>query len=123
VRFGRDAAGRVDRLMAGDAWYPAEGYAGPHEFAHPTEWTDYPGLYRSHNPWLPAVRVTLCRGELAAEQASYGHVPLEPHPTDGFAWATPGGRLPERLRFGAVIGAHAQRLEWGGTVLYRAAAS
>jgi D-alanyl-D-alanine carboxypeptidase len=123
VRFGRDAAGRVDRLMAGDAWYPAEGYADPHEFAQPTEWTAYPGLYRSHNPWLPAVRVTVCRGELAAEQASYGHVRLEPHPTGGFAWATPEGRLPERLRFGAVIGGHAQRIEWGGTALYRAAAS
>jgi hypothetical protein len=123
LRFGRDAAGRVDRLMVGDAWYPAEGYAGPNEFAHPPEWTAYPGLYRSHNPWVPAVRVTLCRGELSVEQSSYGHMPLEPHASGGFAWTTPAGRLPERLRLGTVLDGRAQRLEWGGTVLYRAAAS
>jgi len=121
LRFGRTAAGRVDHLMAGDAWYPGDGYAGSDTFAHPPDWTAYPGLYRSHNPWLSAVRVTLCRGRLAAEQASFGHMPLEPHPGGGFAGTAPWGRLPERLRFSTVIGGCAQRLEWAGTVLYRAA--
>jgi D-alanyl-D-alanine carboxypeptidase len=120
VHFGR-TDGRVDHLVAGDAWYPGEAYAGPSEFTHPPEWTAYPGLYRSHNPWLPAVRVTLCRGELAAEQSSHGRMPLEPHPTGGFAWMTPEGRLPEQLRFETVVEGRAQRLAWGGTVLYRAA--
>ena len=122
VRFGR-TDGRVDHLAAGDTWYPGEAYAGPSEFAHPPEWSAFPGLYRSHNPWLPALRVTLCRGELAAEQTSYGRMPLEPHPSGGFAWTTPEGRLPERLRFATVVEGRAQVLTWGGTALYRAAES
>jgi D-alanyl-D-alanine carboxypeptidase len=121
VRFCRDDDGRITHVAAGDDWYAGEAYAGLTEFAHPPEWNAYPGLYRSHNPWLPALRVTLCRGELAAEQSSHGRMPLEPHPTGGFAWTTPEGRLPERLRFSAVIEGHAQRLDWGGTALYRAA--
>jgi D-alanyl-D-alanine carboxypeptidase len=120
VRFGR-TDGRVDHLIAGDAWYPGEAYAGPSEFTHPPAWPAFPGLYRSHNPWVPAVRVTLCRGELAAEQSSYGHMPLEPHPSGGFAWTTPEGRLPERLRFAAAVDGRAQQLDWTGTVLYRQA--
>ena len=123
VRFGRSTGGRVDHLMWGDDWYAGEGYAGPDEFPHPPEWAAFPGLYRSHNPWIPAIRVTLCRGELAMEQSSYGRMPLEPHPTGGFAMTTPEGRLPERLRLSAVIDGRAQRVESGACVLYRAAAS
>jgi CubicO group peptidase (beta-lactamase class C family) len=122
VRLGR-TEGRVDHLLVGDTWYPGEAYAGPSEFTHPPEWTAFPGVYRSHNPWLPALRVTLCRGELAAEQAGYGRMPLEPHPSGGFAWTTPEGRLPERLRFATVVDGRAHALTWGGTVLYRAAES
>jgi hypothetical protein len=121
VRFGRSDGGRVDHLMCGDAWYPSEGYAGPGEFPHPPEWAALPGLYRAHNPWLPAARITLCRGELAMEQSSYGRMPLEPAPGGGFALTTPEGRLPERLRFSTVVDGRSQRLETGGCVLYRAA--
>jgi CubicO group peptidase (beta-lactamase class C family) len=123
IRFGRNAAGAVDRVMNGDAWYPGEGYAGPHEFPHPPGWIAYPGLYRAHNPWLPAIRVTLCRGELAMEQSSYGRLQLEPHPAGGFALTTPEGRLPERLRFSMVVDELAQRIETGGCAFYRAARS
>jgi D-alanyl-D-alanine carboxypeptidase len=123
VRFGRGDGGRVDHLMCGDAWYPGEGYSGPVQFPHPAEWATYPGLYRSHNPWLPAVRITLSRGELAMEQSSYGRMPLEPHPDGGFALSTPEGRLPERLRFSTMVDGLAQRVETGGCVLYRAARS
>jgi D-alanyl-D-alanine carboxypeptidase len=122
VRFGRNAGGRVDHLMAGDDWYPGEGYVGPTDFPHPPEWSAYPGLYRSHNPWVPAIRITLCRGELAAEDVNYGRMPLEPHPNGGVSLSTPAGRLPERLRFSAFLDGRAQRVETGGTVLHRAAA-
>jgi CubicO group peptidase (beta-lactamase class C family) len=121
VRFGRGSGGRIDHLMCGDAWYPGEDYAGPAEFPHPPEWAAYPGLYRSHNPWLPAVRITLCRGELGMEQASYGHMRLEPHPGGGFAWTAGEVRLPERMRFSDLVDGRAQRLEWGECQLYRAA--
>ena len=120
VHFGRSDGERVDHLIAGDVWYPAAGYAGPTEFAHPTEWHAYPGLYRSHNPWLPAVRITLCRGGLAAEQPDYGRMPLVQHPTGGFSRTTPEGRLPERYRFDSVVDGRAQRLDVGGCRLYRA---
>jgi hypothetical protein len=123
IRYGRNAAGGIDHLVTGDAWHPGEGYAGPDEFPHPAEWAAYPGLYRSHNPWMPAVRITLCRGELALEQSSFGRMPLEQHPAGGFAMRTPEGRLPERLRFSTVVDGRAQRVETGGCVLYRAARS
>jgi len=123
IRYGRSAAGRIDHLVTGDAWHPGEGYAGQDEFPHPAEWTAYPGLYRSHNPWLPALRITLCRGELALEQSSYGRMRLESQPGGGFAVTTPEGRLPERLRFSMLVGGLAQRVETGGCVLYRAARS
>jgi D-alanyl-D-alanine carboxypeptidase len=120
IRFGRSDGARVDHLIAGDVWYPAEVYAGPSEFPHPPEWDAYPGLYRSHNPWLAVVRITLCRGQLAAEQPDYGHLPLAPHPTGGFAWTTPVGPLPERFTFDTVVDGRAQRLDWSGCPLYRA---
>ena len=123
IRYGRSAAGGIDHLVTGDDWHPGEGYAGPDEFPHPAEWTAYPGLYRSHNPWLPALRITLCRGELALEQSSYGRMRLESQPGGGFAVTTPEGRLPERLRFSMLVGGLAQRVETGGCVLYRAARS
>jgi hypothetical protein len=55
------------------------------------------------------------------EQASYGRLPLEPHRSGGFALATPEGRLPERLRFDTVLDGRAQRVDFGGTTLFRAA--
>jgi D-alanyl-D-alanine carboxypeptidase len=119
VRFGR-TDGRVDHLMAGDEWFPAEGYAGAVEFAHPPEWAAYPGLYRSHNPWNLCYRVTLCRGELAAEQAAYGRIPLAPVAPATFAWTTPDGPLPERFTFDMIVDGAAQRLVVSGASLYRA---
>ena len=123
VRFGRSEGGRVDHVILGDTWHPADSYAGPTTFPHPPDWDAFPGLYRSHNPWLPAMRVTVCRGVLGAEPSGYGHKPLAPHPNGGFAWMTAEGRLPERLRFSQVIEGRAQRVEWGGSVLHRAAGS
>lgn len=120
LRFGRSDGASVDHLIAGDVWYPAAEYHGPTEFPFPPEWAAYPGLYRSHNPWLPAVRITLCRGELATEQPDYGRTPLVPHPTGGFATTTPQGRLPERFRFDTVVDGRAQELDVGGCRLYRA---
>jgi D-alanyl-D-alanine carboxypeptidase len=120
IHFGRSEGERVDHLIAGDVWHPAAEYAGPTEFAHPPQWDAYPGLYRSHNPWFPAARVTLCRGELAVEQPDYGRMPLVAHPTGGFATGTPEGRLPERYRFDTVVDGRAQRMDVGGCRLYRA---
>jgi D-alanyl-D-alanine carboxypeptidase len=123
IRFGRSDGERVDHLIAGDVWYPAAVYAGPTEFPYPPEWDAYPGLYRSHNPWLPVVRITLCRGQLAAEQPDYGHMPLVPHPTGGFAWTTSEGPLPERFRFDTLVDGRAQRVDVSGCPLYRAMSS
>jgi hypothetical protein len=121
VRFGRAADGRVDHVVLGDSWHPADSYTGPTEFPHPPEWDAHPGVYRSHNPWLPAVRVTLTRGVLGAEPSGYGHMPLAPHPSGGFAWMAGDIRLPERLHFSELVDGRTQRLEWGGCLLCRAA--
>jgi CubicO group peptidase (beta-lactamase class C family) len=121
VCFGR-TDGRVDHLIAGDAWYAREGYSGPSEFPHPPEWSAYPGLYRSHNPWNLCYRITLCRGGLAAEQASYGRIPLAPRPDGTFAWMTPAGPVPEHFAFGTVVDGAAQRLVVSGLPLHRAMA-
>lgn len=122
VRFGR-TGDRVDHIMVGDKWYPGEGYSGPAEFPHPPEWCAYPGLYRSHNPWNLAYRLTLCRGELAAEQHDYGRIRLLPAADGSFAWDTPAGPVPERFRFDTLVDGRAQRLDVGGCRLYRAMAS
>jgi D-alanyl-D-alanine carboxypeptidase len=121
VRFGRSEDGRVDHVIAGGSWYPGAAHAGRPEVPHPPEWEAYPGVYRSHNPWLPAIRVTLCQGALGAEPSGYGHKPLVPHPSGGFAWTSPEGILPERFGFSEVIEGRAQCLEWGGNLLRRAA--
>jgi hypothetical protein len=121
VRFGRAADGRVDHVVLGDSLHPADYNTGPTEFPHPPEWDAHPGVYRSHNPWLPAVRVTLTRGVLGAEPSGYGHKPLAPHPSGGFAWMAGEVRLPERLHFSELVDGHTQRLEWGGCLLSRAA--
>jgi D-alanyl-D-alanine carboxypeptidase len=119
VRFGRTGS-CADHLMAGDDWYPGEGYAGPTEFPRAPEWNAYPGLYRSHNPWNLAYRITLCRGELAAEQAYYGRIRLLPVSDGTFAWDTPAGPAPERFTFDTFIDGRAQRLIVSGFPLYRA---
>ncbi|HET7171830.1 MAG TPA: serine hydrolase domain-containing protein [Gaiellales bacterium] len=121
VRFGRGGDGRVDHVILADSWYPADSSTGPREFPHPPEWEGYPGVYRSHNPWLAAVRVTLSRGSLGAEPSGHGHKPLTPHPSGGFAWTAGEVRLPERMHFSEVVDGRAQRLEWGGCLLCRAA--
>jgi hypothetical protein len=123
VRFGRGEDGRVDHILLGDSWHPADAYAGPADFPHPPEWDAYPGVYRSHNPWLQAVRVTLTRGLLGAEPSGYGHKPLAPHPGGGFAWIAGDVRLPERMHFSELVDGRAQRLEWGGCLLCRTARS
>jgi hypothetical protein len=119
VRFGR-TDGRVDHLIAGGEWYPGEGYGGPAEFPHPPEWAAYPGLYRSHNPWNLCYRITLCRGELAAEQAAYGRIPLVHVANATFAWTATAGPLPERFAFDTIVDGAAQRLVVSGFPLYRA---
>jgi len=121
ICFGR-TNGRIDHLVAGNDWYPRDGYGGPHEFPHPSEWLAYPGHYRSHNPWNPCYRITLCRGELAAEQAAYGRIPLAPASGGTFAWMTPAGPAPEHFAFGTVIDGAAQRLLVSGFPLHRAMA-
>jgi len=121
VRFGRGEDGRVDHVILADSWYPADSSTGPREFPHPPEWEGYPGVYRSHNPWVPAMRVTLSRASLGAEPSGYGHKPLTPHPSGGFAWTAGEVRLPERMHFSELVDGRAQRLEWGGCLLCRAA--
>ena len=119
VRFGR-TGDRVDHVMVGDEWYPGAGYSGPSEVPHPPEWAAYAGLYRSHNPWNLAYRITLCRGELGAEQASYGRIPLVPVADGTFAWDTPAGPVPERFAFDTIVEGKAQRLVVSGFPLFRA---
>jgi D-alanyl-D-alanine carboxypeptidase len=122
VRFGR-TGGHVDHIMVGDEWYPGESYAGREAFPHPPEWAAYPGVYRSHNPWNLAYRVTLCRGELAVEKAGYGRIRLQPEGDGSFVWSTPAGPLPERFGFDTIVDARAQRMTvTGGLALYRSMA-
>jgi D-alanyl-D-alanine carboxypeptidase len=65
LRFGRDGQGRVVEAFHGDDWLRSKDYgdSGPRDF--PQEWLAYVGLYRSNNPWAPALRVLLRKGELA----------------------------------------------------------
>lgn len=101
-------AGPIVALSHGGETFVRAGSPLPEIPASPPEWDGLPGLYRSWNPWYPAVRVVLRMGRLLL--------------IDTNGWATPliaegdGFRVGEAdpafdfVRFGAVIDGKAHRL-------------
>ena len=92
---------------------------------HPAEWSAFPGLYRSHAPYLTAFRIILRRGRLYLAWPHGGEEALTPQNPDAdvsgwFKIGPPDEPSAERLRFDTVVGSRALRIRWtGGGDFYR----
>jgi len=118
LRFGREKRGVVEAFHGPD-WYTNDRYTGPTTFDHPQEWNDYPGHYRSHNPWLTNFRIVLRKGALALVEPSGEEEPLVPLGSGVFRVGE-DDRSPERIRFDTVINGHALRANLSCGDCYRA---
>jgi CubicO group peptidase (beta-lactamase class C family) len=84
---------------------PAARGAGDHPLA---------GLYRSHNPWLPAVRVAHTDGRLSLQVAGEETAELVPGQNGAFAVLLDGRPTPETVRFDLEVEGRPQRLWLNG---------
>ncbi len=108
----------VVEAVHGPDWYPHERYAGPPAPDCPPEWEAYAGHYRSWNPWLTNFRVVARQGRLLQIVPDGSETVLVPL-GDGSFRVGEDERLPERLRFGMVVGGKAIRAELSGGAYYR----
>jgi D-alanyl-D-alanine carboxypeptidase len=115
-RFQRDEAGRVEALVHGANWYPADWHEGPTEFETPAAWSAYPGHYRSYNPWTPGFRVVLRQGALWLIYPDGDESRLKPD-SEGFRVDDdPEG--PERFVFDTIVDGQALRVGSPGSETY-----
>jgi hypothetical protein len=117
LRFGREN-GKVVEAFHGPDWYVGAGYAGPTAFDLPAEWQTYPGHYRSYNPWYSNFRVVARKGGLALIFPGGEEQALKPV-TGGAFRVGEDERLPERVRFGAVLNRVAEQATLAGGVYSR----
>jgi D-alanyl-D-alanine carboxypeptidase len=121
LRFGRDAERRVVEAFHGDEWFRGERFSGPEPVAHPPEWDAFTGLYRSNDPWGPAIRVVLRKETLAVqwpwESTDGPDEDLTPLENGWFAVGEPW--TPRRVRFLDVIDGKAAIVEYTGARWYR----
>jgi len=109
LRFGRED-GEVVEAFHGADWYTNEQYGGPTSFHHPEGWDAFLGHYRAHNPWFSNIRVILRRDTLMLVHPS-GEEDVLVELRDGLFRVGEDDRLPERIRFGAVINKKAHRAD------------
>ena len=118
LTFGRDPDGRVVEAFHGSDWFRGEGWAGSMPPAPPDEWPAYPGLYRSNNPWYPAIRVVLRKGRLAASVSlDLPEEELTPLPDGSFAMGETW--TPRRLRFDRMVDGKTVIADYNGGRWYR----
>jgi len=122
LTFVRDAD-RIVGMMHGGAYYVKDSVPTPEFAAAPDEWLAFVGHYRSHNPWTTGFRVVLNRGRLwlilpAEPDGLELQQPLVPL---GESWFRCGEdeRIPERIRFDALIGGKAHRANLSLCDFYR----
>lgn len=59
-----DTLGPITKIHHGGETFVRAGEPLPESLAYPAEWNGYLGLYRSYNPWYPAIRIVLREGTL-----------------------------------------------------------
>jgi D-alanyl-D-alanine carboxypeptidase len=122
LSFGRDRDGRVVEAVHGGSWLRRAGYdeeRGTEETEPmPEEFRSYEGLYRSHDPWSPVLRVYAREDRLFLLQPSEGEeLPLTRLDDGSFAVGDPG--LPRRLRFEGDAAGRAVVANYNGGRWYR----
>jgi CubicO group peptidase (beta-lactamase class C family) len=115
--------GEVVGLMHGDSYFTRDSAKATDWPAVPEEWHAFPGHYRSHNPWTTSVRVVLNLGRLwlilsGGADGLDDQQPLVPL-ADSWFRCGDDERIPERIRFGAVVNGKALRANLSGCDFYR----
>lgn len=114
--FQRDENGRVSEVFHGPEALWTSDYTGPKTFGVQESWLAFPGLFRSHNPWVPSLRIFVRKGELWA--SLFGHsIVLEPEGAEFVLQET-----PDRLFFDTLIEGQAQRVTLSGCEYVRVSA-
>jgi D-alanyl-D-alanine carboxypeptidase len=118
LSFGRDEAGHVVEAFHGPSWLRASHYDGPAPDPIPVAWRSFDGLFRSHDPWSPVLRVYPRKGQLfLAFPGALEEFALTPLDEGWFAAGDPA--LPRRLRFRGDVDGHAVAAEYNGSKWYR----
>ena len=102
--------GPIVKLHHGGETFVRDGAPRPEISDYPSEWNGYIGLYRSYNPWYPAIRIVLREGALVLFDAGGAASTLVPE-DDGFRV----GKEPPNfdwLRFDPVIDGQAQGIHF-----------
>ena len=114
--FRRDENGKVSEVFHGPEALWTSNYTGQKSFRVQESWLAFAGLFRSHNPWVPSLRIFIRKGELWA--SLFGHsVKLEPEGEEFVLQET-----PDRLFFDTLIEGQAQRVTLSGCQYVRVSA-
>jgi CubicO group peptidase (beta-lactamase class C family) len=111
--------GKIVEAFHGPRWYTNERYKGPRTFRYPKHWDAYVGHYRTRNPELSNFRVVLRKGKLVLIIPWGDSETLHPLTRNTFRISN-DPLWPEILRFDAVVGGRALRVEYSGCPYYRA---
>jgi hypothetical protein len=117
MSFERDDGGRVIAACHGSNRYLRDGVVAPAAPAPDPAWSAYIGHFESSNPWLRHFRVVERAGRLYLCARAGSEMPLTPLQAAAFGMAEE--RLPERLRFDAVVDGVALRANLSGCDYYR----
>jgi D-alanyl-D-alanine carboxypeptidase len=118
LRMLRDADGEVTELVHGPDRFALEGREPAPAPAHEPAWEAFPGVYRSHDPWSPVLRVFLRAGRLWILWPSEG-VEEELDPLEDASFAVGERWTPRRVRFDEVVEGRATIAVHNGGRWYR----
>jgi CubicO group peptidase (beta-lactamase class C family) len=118
LTFGRNDAGMVVEAFHGGDWFRGATLTGDLPPHAPAEWAAHAGLYRSNDPWYPAIRVVLRKGRLAAS-VSLEAPEEELTPLADGSFAVGELWMPRRMRFHRVVDGRTTIVEYNGGRWYR----
>jgi D-alanyl-D-alanine carboxypeptidase len=118
LRFGRDETGAVVEAFHGGDWFHGERWAGEVPPEPPAAWMAHPGLYRSNDPWYPAIRVVLRKRRLAAS-ISLESPEEELTPQADGSFAVGDVWTPRRMRFERPVDGRTTVVRYNGGSWYR----
>lgn len=118
LEFQREG-GKVVEAFHGGRWFINERYSGPGKFDHSAAWNAYPGHYRARSPRLSNFRIVLRKDSLFLVYPAGNVEPLIPLGGSLFRiGADP--RLPDTLRFAAIVDGRALLADYCGCPYFRA---
>lgn len=110
--------GQVMEAFHGDRWFVNDQFSGPGQFDYPREWNAFPGHYRARSPRFSNFRVLLRKGSLVLAYPAGNVDPLVPLGNNLFRLGV-DERLPDTIRFDAVVEGRALVADYCGCPYYR----